>query len=109
MPIVSLEPSRVLVFRDPSLFRWRTVRDNVAVGLQVQGALRTRTAADAQAHIDVALELIGRPKFAHARQHLLSRGMAQRAGSSTIPLCLHSTNRSASSIRSRRSACRRMW
>jgi len=78
-PIAGPDPSRVLVFQDPTLFPWRTVRDNVAVGPQAQGALRARTAADAQARIDAALELVGLTQFAHAWPHQLSGGMAQRA------------------------------
>ena len=30
-------PSRILVFQDPTLYPWRTVRKNVALGLQARG------------------------------------------------------------------------
>src|ERR1700754_1695477 len=35
------DPSRILVFQDPTLFPWRTVWDNVALGLEAQGILKT--------------------------------------------------------------------
>jgi NitT/TauT family transport system ATP-binding protein len=82
-PVAGPDPSRVLVFQDPTLFPWRTVRENVAIGPQAQGALRARTArdgdGDAQARIDAALELVGLTEFAQAWPHQLSGGMAQRA------------------------------
>ena len=34
------DPSRVVVFQDPTLFPWRTVWDNVALGLEAQGVLK---------------------------------------------------------------------
>ncbi|MGF6970027.1 NitT/TauT family transport system ATP-binding protein [Paraburkholderia sp. WC7.3g] len=68
------DPSRVVVFQDPTLFPWRTVRDNVALGPE---ARRTKRAAAAR--IDAALELVGLSAFANAFPHQLSGGMAQRA------------------------------
>ena len=35
--IVGPFPSRVVVFQDPTLFPWRTVWNNVALGLEAQG------------------------------------------------------------------------
>jgi len=73
-PIRGPEPSRVVVFQDPTLYPWRTVRGNVALGLEAQGLLRT------QGHrIDEALTLVGLSGFANAYPHQLSGGMAQRA------------------------------
>ena len=68
------DPARVVVFQDPTLFPWRTVRDNVGLGPQAQRALR-----DADGRIDAALELVGLSAFAKAFPHQLSGGMAQRA------------------------------
>lgn len=66
-------PSRVVVFQDPTLFPWRTVWDNVALGLEAQGILK------AQRHrVDSALELVGLTTFRNAYPHQLSGGMAQR-------------------------------
>lgn len=68
------DPRRALVFQDPTLLPWRTVRGNVAVGPQARGKLRT----DGQ-RIDDALELVGLSDFANAWPAQLSGGMAQRA------------------------------
>lgn len=80
--IAGPDPSRVLVFQDPTLFPWRTVRQNVALGPQAQGARREAAAgggADVEARIDAALERVGLTQFAQAWPHQLSGGMAQRA------------------------------
>lgn len=72
MPITRPHPSRVLVFQDPTLYPWRTVWRNAALGLEARGLERgTR--------VDEALRLVGLTKFADAYPHQLSGGMAQRA------------------------------
>lgn len=68
------DPSRLLVFQDPTLFPWRTVRGNVALGLEAQRIGRERTE-----RIERALGLVGLSGFADAYPHQLSGGMAQRA------------------------------
>ncbi len=78
-PVITPDPSRVLVFQDPTLFPWRTVRENVALGPQAQGARRGPRAAEVEARIDAALERVGLAQFAQAWPHQLSGGMAQRA------------------------------
>jgi NitT/TauT family transport system ATP-binding protein len=71
--ITDPDPSRIVVFQDPTLFPWRTVRDNVALGLQARGLLKS------QGHrVDEALALVGLQAFARALPHELSGGMAQR-------------------------------
>ncbi|HEY0294456.1 MAG TPA: ABC transporter ATP-binding protein [Bordetella sp.] len=72
--ILRPDPSRILVFQDPTLYPWRTVRDNVALGLQARGLLPARNA-----RIDDALERVKLAEFAGAYPHQLSGGMAQRA------------------------------
>ena len=73
-PITGPDPSRVVVFQDPTLYPWRTVRDNVALGLEARGLLRS------QGHrIDKALALVGLAGFEKAYPHQLSGGMSQRA------------------------------
>ena len=72
-PITRPDPSRIVVFQDPTLFPWRTVRDNVALGLQARGVLSTQAARIAE-----ALALVGLTEFANAHPHQLSGGMAQR-------------------------------
>jgi len=72
--ITEPDPSRIVVFQDPTLFPWRTVRDNVALGLQARGLLKSH------AHrVDEALRLVGLQDFGKAYPHQLSGGMAQRA------------------------------
>jgi NitT/TauT family transport system ATP-binding protein len=72
-PIHGPHPSRVVVFQDPTLFPWRNVWDNVALGLEAQGLLRSR-----RARVDETLRLVGLASFAKAYPHQLSGGMAQR-------------------------------
>ena len=66
-------PSRVVVFQDPTLYPWRTVWGNVALGLEAQGLLRTH-----RERIEAALRLVGLEGFANAYPHQLSGGMSQR-------------------------------
>ncbi|MGU3543710.1 ABC transporter ATP-binding protein [Methylobacterium sp. A52T] len=68
------DPSRLLVFQDPTLYPWRTVRGNVALGLEARGVGRSRAAL-----VDQALGLVGLTGFADVYPHQLSGGMAQRA------------------------------
>ncbi|WP_174364134.1 ATP-binding cassette domain-containing protein [uncultured Caballeronia sp.] len=85
------DPSRVVVFQDPTLYPWRTVRANVGLGPEAQrDGLRfpwsKRKAARslpegarlAEQRIDAALQLVGLTEFAAAYPHQLSGGMAQR-------------------------------
>lgn len=67
------DPSRVVVFQDPSLFPWRTVAGNVALGLEARGTLKRH-----RSHIGEILSLVGLTEFADALPHHLSGGMAQR-------------------------------
>jgi len=73
-PIERPDPSRILVFQDPTLFPWATVWNNVATGLDARGVLRQE-----RGRIDSALDLVGLRAFANAYPHQLSGGMAQRA------------------------------
>jgi NitT/TauT family transport system ATP-binding protein len=67
-------PSRVLMFQDPTLYPWRTVRANAALGLEARGELRR------YGHrVEEALQLVGLTAFAGAYPHQISGGMAQRA------------------------------
>jgi len=66
-------PSRVVVFQDPTLFPWRSVWDNVALGLEAQGILKSQ-----RHRVDAALDLVGLSDFRTAYPHQLSGGMAQR-------------------------------
>jgi NitT/TauT family transport system ATP-binding protein len=66
-------PSRVVVFQDPTLFPWRSVWNNVALGLEAQGILKSQ-----RQRVDAALDLVGLSTFSNAYPHQLSGGMAQR-------------------------------
>jgi ABC-type nitrate/sulfonate/bicarbonate transport system ATPase subunit len=68
------DPSRILVFQDPTLFPWATVWKNVATGLEARGVLKQE-----RARVDDALALVELSAFANAYPHQLSGGMAQRA------------------------------
>jgi len=67
------DPSRIVVFQDPTLYPWRKVWDNVALGLQARGLLKQQ-----RQRVDDALALVGLSEFADAFPHQLSGGMAQR-------------------------------
>jgi NitT/TauT family transport system ATP-binding protein len=66
-------PSRVVVFQDPTLFPWRTVWHNVALGPEAQGVLKSQ-----RHRVDAAIDLVGLSAFRNAYPHQLSGGMAQR-------------------------------
>jgi NitT/TauT family transport system ATP-binding protein len=72
-PVTGPFPSRVVVFQDPTLFPWRTVWNNVALGLEAQGVLKTQ-----RQRVDAAIDLVGLSHFRSAYPHQLSGGMAQR-------------------------------
>ena len=72
--VTAPDPSRILVFQDPTLYPWRTVRQNVALGLEARGLLRLQAE-----RVDDVLRRVGLDGFDHAYPHQLSGGMAQRA------------------------------
>ncbi|AMV26320.1 Aliphatic sulfonates import ATP-binding protein SsuB [Gemmata sp. SH-PL17] len=65
---------RGVVFQDPSLFPWLTIRRNIESGLVARGVLRSK-----RHEVDEYLRLVGLEGFANAYPHQLSGGMAQRA------------------------------
>lgn len=67
-------PERSLVFQNPSLFPWRSVRDNVRFGLQAQHALN----AESKARADALIDLVGLGAVADRSPQELSGGMKQR-------------------------------
>jgi NitT/TauT family transport system ATP-binding protein len=68
------DPSRILMFQDPTLYPWRTVRQNVALGLEARGVPRGQGG-----RVDEVLRRVGLDAFDRAYPHQLSGGMAQRA------------------------------
>ncbi len=72
-PITSASAERGLVFQDPNLFPWLTVRRNIEAGLVARGVLREK-----RAEVDEFMRLVGLEAFANSFPHHLSGGMAQR-------------------------------
>jgi len=71
--IVGPSAERGLVFQDPNLFPWLTVRRNIEAGLVARGVLREK-----RNEVDEFMRLVGLEAFANAYPHHLSGGMAQR-------------------------------
>ena len=61
------DPSRILMFQDPTLFPWTTVWRNAATGLAARGVLDRQ-----RSRVDDALKLVGLTAFAEAYPHQLS-------------------------------------
>jgi NitT/TauT family transport system ATP-binding protein len=72
-----------IVFQEPVLLPWRTVRDNIALLLEVSGQRDVRV----EARIDELLELIGFREFENRYPHQLSGGMKHRVAIARA-LCL---------------------
>jgi NitT/TauT family transport system ATP-binding protein len=62
------------VFQEAGLFPWRTVRDNVKLGLEIQGAPRE----EMDRRVTSILEIVGLRGFERYYPYQLSGGMAQR-------------------------------
>jgi len=73
-PITGPDPKRGMVFQEYSLFPWRTVIDNIAFGLQLQGTKKK----DARRMAEKYLELVGLEQFKNSYPYELSGGMRQR-------------------------------
>jgi NitT/TauT family transport system ATP-binding protein len=67
---------RCLVFQNYGLFPWRTVADNVELGLELRGVPGQRRRQEARKYID----LVGLTGFEKYFPHQISGGMQQRAG-----------------------------
>jgi ABC-type nitrate/sulfonate/bicarbonate transport system ATPase subunit len=64
---------RGLVFQDPNLFPWLTVRRNIEAGLAARGVLQQK-----RSEVKEFMRLVGLEAFGNAYPHHLSGGMAQR-------------------------------
>jgi ABC-type nitrate/sulfonate/bicarbonate transport system ATPase subunit len=73
-PIAGPSAERGLMFQDPNLFPWLTVRRNIQSGLVARGVL-----AERRHEVDEFIRLVGLEAFANSYPHQLSGGMAQRA------------------------------
>lgn len=69
--ISEADPSRVVVFQDPTLYPWLTVWDNVNLGFKIRKEKNNHA-------VQLMLELIGLNSFKNAYPRQLSGGMAQR-------------------------------
>ena len=74
-PVTGPGPDRGLVFQSYTLYPWRTVRENVAFGLE----LKKLPSAEIRARVDHYLQVMGLEAFADALPKQLSGGMKQRA------------------------------
>jgi NitT/TauT family transport system ATP-binding protein len=63
-----------MVFQQPHLFPWKSVRKNIAHGPRAKGKSRS----EARRIADDLIEMIGLTRFADAYPHMLSGGMQQR-------------------------------
>lgn len=75
-PVVRPEHSRAFVFQHFNLFPWRTVRDNIAYGLEVRGDSRSGRGD----HIQSMIDLVGLRGYEKFYPHEISGGMQQRVG-----------------------------
>jgi sulfonate transport system ATP-binding protein len=75
-PIAGVGRERGMVFQEPCLLPWLTVRRNIGLGLE----LRDLPRATIDETVDEFLDLVGLGSFATAYPSQLSGGMAQRVG-----------------------------
>jgi NitT/TauT family transport system ATP-binding protein/sulfonate transport system ATP-binding protein len=73
-PITGPSAERGLMFQDPNLFPWLTVRRNIQAGLVARGVLRQH-----RHEVEEFMRLVGLEGFADVYPHQLSGGMEQRA------------------------------
>jgi NitT/TauT family transport system ATP-binding protein len=73
-PIEGPGPDRGLVFQGYSLYPWKSVSDNIAFGLEIDGVKREERKRRVEHYLDV----MNLRKWANARPSQLSGGMRQR-------------------------------
>ncbi len=74
--VSGIDPRCAFAFQEPRLMPWKSVADNVALGLPRGSAKRKRGVPDA---VEDLLGLVGLSDFARHRPREISGGMAQRA------------------------------
>jgi NitT/TauT family transport system ATP-binding protein len=75
-PVTAPDQTRAVIFQHFNLFPWRTVRQNIAFGLEVR-----RQDADAAAdRVQEMIKLVGLVGFEEHYPHEISGGMQQRVG-----------------------------
>ncbi len=73
----TVDPKRhdlAFVFQEPSLWPWRTVRDNVRIGLEI----KQMPSAEAERRVKEMIELVGLQGFESYFPYQISGGMKQR-------------------------------
>jgi len=73
-PVTGPGPDRGVVFQQPTLFPWKTVRENIAIGLSMRGLAR----AEIDRRVDELLKIVGLSAFGDRYPQALSGGMQQR-------------------------------
>jgi sulfonate transport system ATP-binding protein len=73
-PVTDFDSRTAVGFQEPRLLPWRSITDNVALGLP-----RGTSKADGAARVARLIELVGLSDFAGHRPREISGGMAQRA------------------------------
>jgi len=68
------DPMMAMIFQEYSLFPWRTIRDNIAFGLEIRNVPRE----EREEAVDTYLSLVGLTEFADSYPYELSGGMRQR-------------------------------
>jgi NitT/TauT family transport system ATP-binding protein len=74
-PIEAPGPDRAVLFQDPALFPWLSVRGNIELALELEGV----ASAERRARADRWLSSVHLDGWADAQPHELSAGMRQRA------------------------------
>ena len=74
MPVTHPSPRMAMIFQEYSLYPWRTVEENVALGLELKGMKKT----DRMAAVEKYLDLVGLTGFERKYPFELSGGMRQR-------------------------------
>lgn len=74
-PVVGTDPARMLLFQEHALYPWRTVAQNVGLGLEMAGVSR----AEREERVAAILGRVGLGGFGPYLPHQLSGGMKQRA------------------------------
>jgi NitT/TauT family transport system ATP-binding protein len=67
-------PKMAMIFQEYSLYPWRTVEENVALGMELRGIKK----AERSAAVEKYLDLVGLAGFGKRHPHELSGGMRQR-------------------------------
>lgn len=75
-PLTGLNRDAGYLFQADALFPWKTAIDNVAIGLEIKGALRAQALERAQGW----LTAVGLGAFSNRYPHMLSGGQRKRVG-----------------------------